>query len=51
MGCLGGATPLHALPKLNHRVNVTSGILEEPCREILQAYFNLKRGKDLPPSA
>ncbi len=51
MGCLGGATPLHSLPKLNHRVNVTSGVLEEPCREILQAYFNLKRGKDSTPSA
>ncbi len=51
MGCLGGATPLHSLPKLNHRVEVTNGILEEPCREILQAYFNLKRGKDFNPSA
>jgi tRNA(adenine34) deaminase len=51
MGCLGGATPLHSLPKLNHRVEVTNGILEEPCREILQAYFNLKRGKDFTPSA
>ncbi len=51
MGCLGGATPLHTLPKLNHRVEVTNGILEEPCREILQAYFNLKRGKDFTPSA
>jgi tRNA(adenine34) deaminase len=51
MGCLGGATPLHSLPKLNHRVEVASGILEEPCREILQAYFNLKRGRDFNPSA
>ncbi len=51
MGCLGGATPLHSLPKLNHRVEVTNGILEEPCREILQSYFNLKRGKDFNPSA
>ena len=51
MGCLGGAPPLHSLPKLNHRVEVTNGILEEPCREILQAYFNLKRGKDFTPSA
>lgn len=51
MGCLGGATPLHSLPKLNHRVEVTNAVLEEPCREILQAYFNLKRGKDFNPSA
>ena len=46
MGCMGGATELHSLPKLNHRVSVTSGVLEEPCREILQAYFNMKRGRD-----
>jgi tRNA(adenine34) deaminase len=47
MGCMGGATELHSLPKLNHRVTVTRGILEDPCREILQAYFVMKRGKDL----
>ena len=46
MGCLGGATSLHSLPKLNHRVNAIGGILEGPCKEILQAYFNLKRGRD-----
>lgn len=45
MGCLGGATPLHALPQLNHRVEVVSGVLEEECRAILQAYFTMKRGK------
>ena len=46
MGCMGGATALHSLPKLNHRVTVTAGVLEQPCKEILQAYFNLKRGRD-----
>jgi len=46
MGCLGGATALHSLPKLNHRVNAVGGVLEAPCKEILQAYFNLKRGRD-----
>lgn len=43
MGCLGGAFPLHDLPKLNHRVSVVSGIMEDECRAILQAYFKLKR--------
>ena len=43
MGCLGGATPLHEVPGLNHRVAVHSGILEHECRELLQAYFTLKR--------
>jgi len=51
MGCMGGATPLHSLPKLNHRVTVTSGVLEEPCKEILQAYFNMKRGRDSEATA
>lgn len=44
MGCLGGAFPVHELPKLNHRVNVVSGVMEDECRTILQAYFKLKRG-------
>ncbi|MDP0494902.1 MAG: nucleoside deaminase [Verrucomicrobiota bacterium JB024] len=43
MGCLGGATPLHEVPGLNHRVAVHSGILEHECRELIQAYFTLKR--------
>ncbi len=51
MGCMGGAVELHSLPKLNHRVQVTSGVLEGPCREILQAYFNMKRGRDSTASA
>jgi tRNA(adenine34) deaminase len=51
MGCMGGATQLHSLPKLNHRVTVTSGVLEEPCKEILQAYFNMKRGRDSEATA
>jgi tRNA(adenine34) deaminase len=51
MGCMGGATPLHSLPKLNHRVTVASGVLEEPCKEILQAYFNMKRGRDSEATA
>jgi tRNA(Arg) A34 adenosine deaminase TadA len=37
---------LHALPKLNHRVNAVGGVLEAPCKEILQAYFNMKRGRE-----
>ena len=44
MGCLGGAFPVHELPKLNHRVQVVSGIMEDECRAILQAYFKMKRG-------
>ena len=43
MGCLGGATDLNALPRLNHHLEWHRGILETECRELLQAYFRLKR--------
>ncbi len=43
MGCLGGATPLHEVPGLNHRVHPRGGVFEDECRELLQAYFALKR--------
>ncbi|MDR2512278.1 MAG: nucleoside deaminase [Puniceicoccales bacterium] len=46
MGCLGGAAAMHELPRLNHRVEVFSGVLEAECRSLLQAYFAMKRGKD-----
>ncbi len=47
MGCLGGATDLNALPRSNHRLEVTAGgVLEEDCRELLQAFFRLKRSAD-----
>jgi tRNA(adenine34) deaminase len=43
MGCLGGATSVHSLPDLNHRVAVQSGILEAECKAVLQGYFQRKR--------
>ena len=43
MGCLGGATDLAALPRVNHRPLREAGVLEAECRELLQAYFRLKR--------
>lgn len=46
MGCLGGATDLTALPQSNHRLDLTRGVLEKPCLELLQAYFKLKRNED-----
>jgi tRNA(adenine34) deaminase len=46
MGCLGGATDLNQLPQSNHHLLVTRGVLEQPCREVLQAYFQLKRQED-----
>ena len=44
MGCLGGATNLNDLPRVNHHVELTAGgVLEAECRELLQAFFRLKR--------
>ena len=50
MGCLGGATDLNELPRVNHRCELTAGgVLEEECRLLLQAFFRLKRSSgDLP---
>lgn len=35
-------------PRLNHRLEVTGGVLEEPCGEILRSFFRDKR-KGAPP--
>ena len=44
MGCLGGATNLNDLPRVNHHVELTAGgVLESECRDLLQAFFRLKR--------
>jgi tRNA(adenine34) deaminase len=44
MGCLGGATNLNDLPRVNHHFELTSGgVLEEECRELLQTFFRIKR--------
>lgn len=45
MGCMGGATAVHELPQLNHRVAVRGGVMEAECREVLQAYFQRKRAE------
>src|SRR4051812_1395291 len=46
MGCLGGATDLNALPQVNHHLELTKGVLEKPCLELIRAYFQLKRKED-----
>ncbi len=46
MGCLGGATNLNDLPRVNHHCEITAGgVLEPECRELLQAFFRLKRNE------
>ncbi len=47
MGCLGGASDLNALPRVNHHLEISSGEVMEPqCRELLQTFFRLKRGDE-----
>ena len=36
-------------PSLNHRFAVTAGMLEEECREVIQAFFHKKRAADSRP--
>ncbi len=44
MGCLGGATNLNDLPRVNHHLELTAGgVMENECRDLLQAFFRLKR--------
>jgi len=49
MGCLGGATDLNALGASNHHFVVDKGVMEDECRELIQAYFRLKRKSDPVP--
>jgi tRNA(adenine34) deaminase len=44
MGCLGGATNLNDLPRVNHHLELSSGtVMQEDCLQLLQAFFQLKR--------
>jgi tRNA(adenine34) deaminase len=46
MGCLGGAIDLNQLPQSNHHLEITRGVLEQPCLDLLRAYFRMKRLED-----
>ena len=43
-GALVSASRAHETPGLNHRLEVTGGVLEEECRQIMQAFFAERRG-------
>jgi len=48
MGCLGGATNLNELPRVNHHLEITpGGVLETECRDLLQAFFRMKRTQEI----
>ena len=44
-GALGSAVDALAIPTLNHRFDVTSGVLEDECRAIVQAFFARRRAE------
>jgi tRNA(adenine34) deaminase len=43
-GALMSASRAHETPGLNHRLVVTGGVLEEECRQLIQGFFEAKRG-------
>ena len=45
-GALGSLYDLNADSRLNHRFNVTAGVLAGECREVLSGYFSGLRGAD-----
>lgn len=43
-GALGSTVDALAIAALNHRFEVTGGVLEHECRELVQAFFRSRRG-------
>jgi len=44
VGAAGTVFDIVRAPEVNHRLEVTAGVLESACRELLQAFFRQKRG-------
>ena len=42
-GALMSSCRAHETPGLNHRLQVTGGVLEEECRRMIQSFFEAKR--------
>ena len=42
-GALGSTIDALAIPTLNHRFAVTSGVLEDSCRDVVQRFFKNRR--------
>ena len=48
-GAAGGIMNLLQMPALNHRCEITSGVLRDECSALLQGFFRAKRPGSLPP--
>ncbi|MEY2563419.1 MAG: tRNA(adenine34) deaminase [Verrucomicrobiota bacterium] len=47
-GAAGGVLNLLQFPSLNHRCEITSGILQEECASLLQTFFKARRRLSAP---
>jgi tRNA(adenine34) deaminase len=47
-GAAGGVVNLLQMPGLNHRCEITSGVLAEQCGALLQDFFKARRNANLP---
>jgi tRNA(adenine34) deaminase len=45
-GAAGGTMNLLQMPSLNHRCEITLGVLREECARLLQTFFQTRRGRD-----
>jgi tRNA(adenine34) deaminase len=45
-GALESAMRAHEHPSLNHRMSARGGVLEDECRDIVQAFFASRRAQD-----
>jgi tRNA(Arg) A34 adenosine deaminase TadA len=45
-GAIESAMRAHEHPSLNHRLDVTGRVLEEDCRQVIQAFFKERRSYD-----
>lgn len=49
-GAAGGTINLLQMPSLNHRCEITGGVMSAECAALLQTFFRARRGQDLPDS-
>lgn len=45
-GACGSVFDLASTPKMNHRIEVTGGVLAEECGALLKRFFAARRGRD-----
>ena len=49
-GAAGGMINLLQMPSLNHHCEITGGVMSNECGALLQAFFRVRRGHELPDS-